>query len=104
MNTKTEPFLTQAWSGVGVSQVHESAALHVLGEATYTDDVPEARGTLHAALGTSQKAHAQILSMDLAAVRSARGVVDVIVAADIPGVNDCGPIIHDDPILSQGLV
>jgi xanthine dehydrogenase large subunit len=104
MNTRTEPFLTKPWTEVGRSRAHESAALHVLGEATYTDDVPEARGTLHAALGISQKAHAQILSMDLAAVRSARGVVDVIVAADIPGVNDCGPIIHDDPILSEGLV
>ncbi|MEJ7808580.1 MAG: xanthine dehydrogenase molybdopterin binding subunit, partial [Telluria sp.] len=89
---------------IGQPHKHESAVLHVLGEATYTDDVPEARGTLHAALGMSQKAHAQILGMDLSAVKSARGVIDVIVAADIPGVNDCGPIIHDDPILSEGLV
>jgi xanthine dehydrogenase large subunit len=108
MNTRTEAFLaapsTQAWSEVGRSRAHESAELHVLGEATYTDDIPEAQGTLHAALGVSQKAHAQILSMDLDAVRNSRGVIDVIVAADIPGVNDCGPIIHDDPILSSGLV
>ncbi len=89
---------------IGQPHKHESAVLHVLGEATYTDDVPEARGTLHAARGVSQKAHANILGIDLTAVRSARGVVDVIVAADIPGVNDCGPIIHDDPILSEGLV
>jgi xanthine dehydrogenase large subunit len=104
MNTRTEPFMTKAWTEVGQSRVHESAALHVLGEATYTDDIPEARGTLHAAVGMSQKAHAQIMSIDFDAVRSARGVVDVIVAANIPGVNDCGPIIHDDPILSEGLV
>ena len=30
------------------------------------------------------------------------GVVDVLTAADIPGPNDCGSIIHDDPILCDG--
>jgi xanthine dehydrogenase large subunit len=108
MNTKTETFLTPAavpaWAEVGKSRAHESAVLHVLGEATYTDDIPEARGTLHAALGLSQKAHARIESIDLEPVRQARGVVAVLVASDIPGVNDCGPIIHDDPILADGLV
>jgi xanthine dehydrogenase large subunit len=29
-------------------------------------------------------------------------VRDVIVAADIPGLNDCGPVKHDDPILCAG--
>ena len=28
----------------------------------------------------------------------------VLTAADIPGRNDCGPLIHDDPILAQGHV
>ena len=28
------------------------------------------------------------------------GVVDVFTAKDIPGVNDCGAIVHDDPILA----
>jgi hypothetical protein len=46
--------------------------LHVLGQATYTDDIPELQGTLHAALGLSSKAHARITAMDLAPVRSCR--------------------------------
>jgi xanthine dehydrogenase large subunit len=37
-------------------------------------------------------------------VRAATGVVAVLTASDIPGTNDCGPIIHDDPILADGLV
>ena len=89
---------------VGRARPHESAKLHVSGEATYTDDIGEVQGTLHAALGLSQKAHALIHAMDLAAVRSAPGVVAVFTAHDIPGVNDCGPIIHDDPILADGKV
>ncbi|HEU4845275.1 MAG TPA: xanthine dehydrogenase molybdopterin binding subunit [Burkholderiaceae bacterium] len=108
MNSKTEAFLTQevpmAWAEVGKSHKHESAVLHVLGEATYTDDIAEAQGTLHAALGLSSKAHANILSMDLEPVRRMPGVVAVYTHKDIPGTNDCGPIIHDDPILSPGLV
>ncbi len=83
---------------------HESAELHVAGEATYTDDIPELAGTLFAALGLSRKAHARIRSIDLDAVRAAPGVVAVLTAADIPGKNDCGPIIADDPILAEGLV
>jgi xanthine dehydrogenase large subunit len=108
MNSKSEAFLTQpvpmAWAEVGQSHPHESAVLHVLGEATYTDDIPEAQGTLHAALGISSKAHANILSMNFDAVKAMPGVVAVYTHKDIPGVNDCGPIIHDDPILSEGLV
>ncbi len=83
---------------------HESAHLHVSGEATYVDDVPETLGTLHGALGLSEKAHAHIRSMDLDAVRASPGVVAVLSAADIPGVNDCGPILDDDPVLADGLV
>jgi xanthine dehydrogenase large subunit len=105
MNDMSAPELkTAAWSAVGVSKAHESARLHVLGQADYTDDIAEVRGTLHAALGLSNKAHAKILAIDLALVRASRGVVAVYTAQDIPGTNDCGPIIHDDPILADGLV
>ena len=95
---------TAGWTAVGVARPHESAELHVLGQATYTDDVPELQGTLHAALGLSSKPHARIVAMDLAAVRAAAGVAAVYTAADIPGANDCGPIIHDDPILADAVV
>jgi xanthine dehydrogenase large subunit len=37
-------------------------------------------------------------------VRATPGVVAVLTAADIPGVNDCGPIVHDDPVLADGVV
>ena len=88
----------------GASAAHESAHLHVAGEATYVDDIPELAGTLHAALGLSAKPHARIRSIDFAAVTAMPGVVAVLTAADIPGSNDCGPIIHDDPILADGEV
>jgi xanthine dehydrogenase large subunit len=109
MNLHAEPSALQAaaaavWSEVGQPHPHESARMHVTGEANYVDDVPELRGTLHAALGLSSRAHAGIRAMDLESVRKAPGVVAVLTAADIPGVNDCGPIIHDDPVLADGVV
>ena len=89
---------------VGTPQPHESADLHVTGEARYTDDIPEPRGTLHAAIGVSTQAHARIRSMDLDPVRRAPGVMAVITAEDVPGVNDIGGVLHDDPIFAEGLV
>jgi xanthine dehydrogenase large subunit len=96
------PLLVEAEAASAVP--HDSAALHVGGEAAYTDDLPEPKGMLHAALGVSPIAHGRLTGVDLSAVRSAPGIVDVIVAADIPGVNDVGPIQHDDPILADTFV
>lgn len=88
----------------GHSVAHDSAVLHVTGEARYIDDLPEVCGTVHAALGLSARAHARIVSLDLEPVRAAPGVVAVISAADIPGENDFGAVVHDDPILAEGTV
>ncbi|MEW6762321.1 MAG: xanthine dehydrogenase molybdopterin binding subunit [Pseudomonadota bacterium] len=108
MNDAANPVLSReldsSWTEVGRARPHESALLHVLGQATYTDDIRETAGTLHAALGLSSRAHARILGIDLEHVAASRGVVAVLTARDIPGLNDCGPIIHDDPILADGLV
>src|SRR5829696_4318587 len=83
---------------------HESAHLHVSGEARYADDIPLPANTLHGALGLSTAAHARIVTMDVSAVAAAPGVAAVFVANDIPGENDCGPVVHDDPIFADGLV
>ena len=83
---------------------HESAELHVSGEALYTDDIPLPAGALHVALGLARPAHARVRSMNLDAVRAAPGVVAVVTAADVPGHNDCGPILPDEPIFADGLV
>ena len=91
-----------AGARVGISRPHESAHLHVAGEATYIDDIPELAGTLHCALGLSPVANGTLTAADLDKIRALPGVVSVLSAADIPGPNDCGSIIHDDPILCDG--
>ncbi|HEX6708491.1 MAG TPA: xanthine dehydrogenase molybdopterin binding subunit [Albitalea sp.] len=87
---------------VGVARPHESAHLHVAGEATYVDDIPEIAGTLHAALGLSPVAHGRLTGLSLEGIRALPGVVAVLAASDIPGPNDCGSILHDEPILADG--
>ena len=104
MNAPERPPHADALALIGAALPHDSAALHVRGAARYTDDLPEPHGTLHVALGVSPVAHGRLQRVDLSRVRAAPGVVDVIVAADIPGINDAGPIEHDDPILADGRV
>lgn len=87
---------------IGQAVPHESAHLHVTGRATYIDDLPELAGTLHAAPGLATCARGRIKSLDLSAVRAYPGVRSVLTAADIPGENNCGPIVHDDPIMAAG--
>jgi xanthine dehydrogenase large subunit len=79
---------------------HDSAMKHVTGEAMYTDDAPEPSDMLHALLGLSAHAHARLLSVDLEAVRAAPGVVCVLTATDIPGVNDVSLFAHDEPVFA----
>ena len=109
MNKAAEPAVAaaahKAMGSVGVDRAHESAHLHVAGEATYIDDITELAGTLHAALGLSPVAHGRLVRIDVARLRAEPGVEAVFTAADIPGVNDCAPIVKgDDPILAQGEV
>ncbi|MFA5968820.1 MAG: xanthine dehydrogenase molybdopterin binding subunit [Sphingomonas sp.] len=83
---------------------HDSAHLHVTGAARYIDDTAEPAGMLHLAFGQSSEAHALITGIDLSAVRAAQGVVAVLTAADIPGVNDVSPVAGDDRLLADGEV
>ena len=87
-----------------MSTRHESAHLHVSGQALYTDDIPLPSNTLHAAFGLSSIAHGRIRTLDLAPVQSFPGVFAIATAADVPGENNYGSAVHDDPIFAPGLV
>ena len=102
IDERGEATLESAGARVGISRPHESAHLHVAGEATYIDDIPELAGTLHCALGLSPVAKGRLTATALDTIRAMPGVVAVLSASDIPGPNDCGSIVHDDPILSDG--
>ena len=91
-------------AAVGSALPHDSAHLHGSGRAAYTDDLPEPRDLLHVAVGMSSKPHARLRAIDLGDVLAAEGVVDVCLATDIPGENNCGPIVHDETIFATDTV
>lgn len=98
------PLTADLNGGVGVARAHDSGAKHVSGTAAYVDDLPTPMGALTAHIAMSERAHARVTSLDLAAVRAAPGVVAVLAADDIPGKNDVSPAAGDDPMFATGLV
>ncbi|MEO3936239.1 xanthine dehydrogenase molybdopterin binding subunit [Dermatophilaceae bacterium Soc4.6] len=83
---------------VGEAIPHESAALHVTGEALYTDDlVGRTSGVLHSHPVGSPHAHARVTRLDPSPALAVPGVVRVLTAADVPGTNDAG-VKHDEPL------
>lgn len=102
MNART-PVMPSS-PAVGASRTHESARAQVAGAATYVDDIPEARGTLHAAPILSPVAHGRLRGVDTAAALAAPGVRGVVLAADIPGDPVLATFTHDEPIFAIGSV
>ena len=84
----------------GVTQMHESARAQVAGAATYVDDIPEVRGTLHAAPILSQVAHGRLLGVDSAAALAMPGVRGVVLTGDIPGDPMLAAFAGDEPIFA----
>ncbi|GHF02975.1 xanthine dehydrogenase molybdopterin binding subunit [Aliiroseovarius zhejiangensis] len=96
-----KPSIAPIKGAVNTDMRHDSAIKHVTGRAEYCDDIAEPVGTLHAYLGLSTRAHALLREVDLSAVRAAPGVVGVLTAEDIPGVNDVSPTgRNDEPIFA----
>jgi xanthine dehydrogenase large subunit len=84
----------------GAARPHESARAHVAGAATYIDDIPEVKGTLHAAPVLSALAHGRLAGVDARAALSMPGVRGVVLAADIPGDPVLATFVHDEPIFA----
>jgi xanthine dehydrogenase large subunit len=110
MTTTTEPVRTSPLSRrpenavVGEALHHEAAALHVTGQALYTDDlVGRTRDVLHAHPVQVHVAHAVVTRLDVAPAYDVPGVVRVLTAADVPGVNDAG-VKHDEPLFPSEIM
>jgi len=76
------------------------AALHVRGESQFIDDIAVPEGTLYAAVLSSPIAHGNIIKLNLAPAKNQKGVYGIFTAADIPGNNQIGNIIQDEPLLA----
>lgn len=83
---------------------HDSAAKHVSGQSVYIDDMHINTQLLVGRVVYSPLAHARIVSMDLTKAKELPGVHAVLCYEDIPGENQMGPVIHDEPCLAEGTV
>ncbi len=83
---------------------HDSAHLHVTGEAKYIDDIPAPANVLHLAFGLSNAPSGAIKNINLDAVRTAPGVVAVLTAQDLKFETDTSPSNHDEPLLATDMV
>ncbi len=85
-------------SGVGKRRSHESAVGHVTGKAVYTDEQRPPHGMLSVYPVLAPHAKARILEIDWTAAHQIPGCVTVLSAADVPGQNDTGVIVQDEPL------
>lgn len=83
----------------GKPKTHESAEAHVSGRAVYTDDqrLPAGMLSLHPILAPHTRA--KITRLDVSAAYGVEGVVTVLTAADVPGMNNTGVIVADEILL-----
>ena len=79
--------------------LHESAIGHVTGRATYTDEQQEPVGMVSVYPVQAPHAHARILRIDASRAQAMPGVLKILTAKDVPGENDTGPILHDEPVI-----
>ncbi len=91
-------------NSIGTHKSHESAVGHVTGKAIYTDDQRPPVGMLSIYPVLAPYAHAYITKLDISAALNVAGCVTVITAADVPGENDTGTIIHDEILLPTEII
>ncbi len=87
-----------------ISLQHESAISHVTGQSVYINDMPVNDQMLAGRVVYSKFAHAAIKSFNLDKARNYPGVRVVLSVHDIPGANQMGPVIHDEPCLADKVV
>ncbi|XP_040213129.1 aldehyde oxidase 1-like [Rana temporaria] len=92
---------------VGRPIVHQSGIKQATGEAVYVDDMPPVDRELFIAFVTSKKAHAKIVSIDSSDALKIPGVVDIIGAKDVPGINEIsgqGPLFSEKEVICVGQI
>ncbi len=72
----------------------------VTGRTLFGDDISE-EGMLYGKILWAEYSHANILSIDTSEAEAVEGVELVLTAKDIPGKNQCGIVIRDQPAIAE---
>lgn len=84
--------------------INPDAHSHVTGRSVYVDDIPVRRGTLSGLVYASPVAHGIIRKLEFEDALRVPGVVTILSARDIPGENQIGGIVPDEPLFAEGEV
>ncbi len=74
---------------------------HVRGESIYVDDINVRQGTFHAVVFDSPVAHGHIKSVDYSKALAVEGVARIFTYQDVPGENQIGGIVPDEPLFAE---
>jgi xanthine dehydrogenase large subunit len=77
---------------------------HTRGESLFVGDLQDPTDLLHAAVVASRVAHGRVTRLDTTPAAGIEGVACVLTAVDIPGENQIGGIVLDEPLLAEGSV
>ncbi|MCO5267143.1 MAG: molybdopterin-dependent oxidoreductase, partial [Lentimicrobium sp.] len=80
---------------------HDSAIKHVTGQSVYVNDMDVSPLQLTGRVVYSPLSHARIRSVNFSEAMNLQGVYAVLTYKDIPGANQMGPVVHDEPCLAQ---
>jgi len=78
--------------------------LHAQGKAQFVNDIPLTSDTLHVFPLVSTLAHGAIKALDFSAALALQGVVEILTAKDIPGINQVGNVAADEVLLANNEV
>ncbi len=74
---------------------------HVRGESLFVDDMTMQEGTLHAVVIDASIGHGELKVLDISKALALPGVVQIFTASDVPGENQIGGIIPDEPLFAE---
>ena len=74
---------------------------HVRGESLFIDDIIVQQNTLYGLVYDSPKAHGTVKKLDITKAEAVKGVIKIFTYKDIPGENQIGGIIPDEPLLAE---
>ena len=77
---------------------------HVRGESLFVDDIIVQQNTLYGLVFDSPKAHGKIIKLDFTKAEAIEGIIKIFTYKDIPGENQIGGIIPDEPLLAENEV
>jgi aldehyde oxidoreductase len=92
--------ITKAQNLLSNPQLKGEYTKKVTGTSLYADDIVK-EGMLYGKILWAAYPHAKILNIDTSAAEAMEGVILVLTAKDIPGKNQAGLIIRDQPAIAQ---